>query len=295
MRTILLFLVGILTTSISAQTTSIPDQGFEQALIDLGIDSDQTINGQVLTSDVASVTSLDLSPYNGGYYFVQNISGIQAFTSLKILNLSEVGLYTNLGYSPGPPLDLSALTQLEEFYFNGHGDLITLNVPEVILNNNPNLTRLEAGGNWMLERIVLKGSDQYLWNLFMIAGDYDPWTGESIDVCVQVTNSTQAENGQGIYSNWTVYGPINFSNDCSLSASRFNEIEIQLFPNPTTEYFQLKTQEEIKSLMVYSLNGKEVLKFQNQNTYDVSQIPAGIYFVKMETSKGTGIQKLIKN
>ena len=124
MRTILLFLVGILTTSISAQTTSIPDQGFEQALIDLGIDSDQTINGQVLTSDVASVTSLDLSPYNGGYYFVQNISGIQAFTSLKIPAFSHFFLNRLRAFSKGSP----SLTLILTIYFL----LINLNIDEVL-------------------------------------------------------------------------------------------------------------------------------------------------------------------
>lgn len=43
----LLFFISI--TSSYTQTTAIPDQNFEQALIDLGIDSDATINGQVLT------------------------------------------------------------------------------------------------------------------------------------------------------------------------------------------------------------------------------------------------------
>jgi hypothetical protein len=44
--TILIVLLFV-NTSI-AQTTAIPDAAFEQALIDLGIDSDGVINGQVL-------------------------------------------------------------------------------------------------------------------------------------------------------------------------------------------------------------------------------------------------------
>ena len=282
MRTILLFLVGILTTSISAQTTNIPDQGFEQALIDLGIDSDQTINGQVLTSDVASVTSLELG-YN---YYMQNIDGIEDFSSLKILNLSEIGLiYYNSS------LDLSSLTMLEELNLGGYGDVNVNYIEEVILTNNPNLKKIYGDP----ETIILTGSDLYITNLIADLGQYFSETNETSYVCVEVTNPSQAENGQGTYSTWNIGPFVNFSNDCSLSTSRFNKIDVQLFPNPATEHFQLKMQEEIKSLTVYSLNGKEVLKFQNQNTYDVSQIPAGIYFVKMETSKGTGIQKLIKN
>jgi len=284
MKTILLFFLGIFTISISAQTTSIPDQYFEQALIDLGIDSDQTINGQVLTSDVASVTSLDFTPNN--IFYVQNIDGIEDFISLKFLNLSDVGLmYYNT------PLDLSSLTALEELNLGGYGDVEVNDIKEVILTNNPNLKKVYGDP----ETIILTGSDLYITNLITNLGQYFIETDETSYVCVEVTHPTQAENGQGVYSTWNVNSFVNFSNDCSLSASRFNEIDFQLFPNPTTELFQMKTIEEIKSVTVYSLIGKEVLQFENQNFYDVSALSTGIYFVKMETLNGTGIQKLIKN
>src|SRR5690554_3111579 len=44
-----------------AQYTLIPDPNFEQALIDLGIDSGGVVNGQVLTSDIETVVALDIS------------------------------------------------------------------------------------------------------------------------------------------------------------------------------------------------------------------------------------------
>ncbi|MFT5238265.1 MAG: hypothetical protein ACI9M9_001870 [Flavobacteriaceae bacterium] len=40
-----------------AQITNIPDPGFEEALIFLGIDSDGIVNGQGFTSDISSVTT----------------------------------------------------------------------------------------------------------------------------------------------------------------------------------------------------------------------------------------------
>ena len=44
-----------------AQYTSIPDANFEQFLIDQGIDSEATLDGQVLTNDIALVAALDVS------------------------------------------------------------------------------------------------------------------------------------------------------------------------------------------------------------------------------------------
>ena len=53
-----LFIINILCLNLlQAQTTNIPDANFEQALIDLGIDTDG-LNGQVLTSDINTLTDL---------------------------------------------------------------------------------------------------------------------------------------------------------------------------------------------------------------------------------------------
>jgi len=134
----------------------------------------------------------------------------------------------------------------------------------------------------IINLLIEVGSDEYR--------EIDP-------LCIEVTNPNQAENQQGTYSYWTTIGMTGmyyYSQTCTLSSEAFNVIDVQLFPNPTAEHFQLKTTEEIKEIKVYSLNGKEVLKFQNQNTYDVSALSTGIYFVKMETLNGMGIQKLIK-
>ena len=46
MKTYIILLICLISSVFTfAQTTAIPDPNFEQALIDLGIDSDATING----------------------------------------------------------------------------------------------------------------------------------------------------------------------------------------------------------------------------------------------------------
>jgi len=67
-----------------AQTTSIPDPNFEQALIDLGIDSDGVINGQVLTADIENVLTLDVENKN-----IVDLTGIEDFSSLEELNCGD--------------------------------------------------------------------------------------------------------------------------------------------------------------------------------------------------------------
>ena len=73
-------LLSFFTLTIYSQTTAIPDSNFEQALIDLGIDSDGIINEQVLTSDISSLTYLDVNNKN-----ISDLTGIEDFVSLTDL------------------------------------------------------------------------------------------------------------------------------------------------------------------------------------------------------------------
>lgn len=82
-KIILLSLICLGSINIGfSQYTQIPDQGFEQALIDLGIDSEGILDGQILTSDIENVEVLDLSILKFPYF--NNLIGLEDFTSLKI-------------------------------------------------------------------------------------------------------------------------------------------------------------------------------------------------------------------
>lgn len=75
------------TFSLSAQTVSIPDPIFEQLLIDKEIDTDATVNGQILAADALAVTSLIIT-YDDNIStsdFITDLTGIEAFTNLESL------------------------------------------------------------------------------------------------------------------------------------------------------------------------------------------------------------------
>ncbi|HEX9600729.1 MAG TPA: hypothetical protein VF985_04515, partial [Mariniflexile sp.] len=63
-----------------SQNTAIPDPYFEQALIDLGLDS-APLNGFVPTANISSVTSLGIPVKS-----ISDLTGIEAFTSLMFLD-----------------------------------------------------------------------------------------------------------------------------------------------------------------------------------------------------------------
>src|SRR5690554_2077656 len=94
----ILFFIAV-SYKATAQITYIPDPNFEQALIDLGIDSDGVVNGQILTSDALNVTELNISygtppnyPYPADDYyegFIYDLTGLEAFINLVSLTVSD--------------------------------------------------------------------------------------------------------------------------------------------------------------------------------------------------------------
>ncbi len=92
-----LFTVSILCT---AQQTFVPDDNFEQALIDLGYDD--ILDNFVLTSNINSVTDLDVTWKN-----ISDLTGIEGFSSLTFLNV---------GFNQLTSLDLNQNTSLQHLF-----------------------------------------------------------------------------------------------------------------------------------------------------------------------------------
>lgn len=134
MKNIYLFIfVCFFPFVLSAQYSAIPDANFEQVLIDQGIDSEGTLDGQVLTSDINTIETLDVA-----YYFnITDLTGIQDFTSLKYLNCEHNELTV---------LDVSNILLLEELYCgNPVIDVGPFNLMTTLdVSNNSNLKVLNC-------------------------------------------------------------------------------------------------------------------------------------------------------
>lgn len=71
---------------------------------------------------------------------------------------------------------------------------------------------------------------------------------------------------------------------------------VNIYPNPTTSKVYLQSSEEIKSVVIFDLSGKILLKTMNQveNSLDVSQLQKGMYFLKISVGNRLIIKKLSK-
>jgi len=88
-------------------------------------------------------------------------------------------------------------------------------------------------------------------------------------------------------------------NDCeslSISNSAVNR-NIVLYPNPIDQFFQIEMNMEEAAVEIYDLKGKVIfsdLSYSNNQQIQIGNFENGVYYVKIASSNGTSIHKLIK-
>jgi hypothetical protein len=88
-----------------------------------------------------------------------------------------------------------------------------------------------------------------------------------------------------------------YSTDCNPTTAINAKLSIapKIYPNPATHLVHIDTQEEILAKEIYGLNGFLFQQENNSsNTLDVSNIPVGVYFIKLQTKHSVYEQKFVK-
>lgn len=89
-----------------------------------------------------------------------------------------------------------------------------------------------------------------------------------------------------------------FAPDTDLSTEIHKQIDVNIFPNPATDKVIVTTPKEtFKKFTLYNTNGQTILS-NNVNTQEleinVSQLTKGVYILKLEGDRFSGIHKIIK-
>ncbi|HET8809393.1 MAG TPA: T9SS type A sorting domain-containing protein [Flavobacteriaceae bacterium] len=299
----------------NAQTTAIPDSQFEQILINDGIDSDGTINGQVLTSDIVGVLNLNLR-------FVNDLTGLQDFTNLESLILDDGGVswpneikvdltanthlkHVEISSFEGlSTLDLTGLASLEEFWlWESQGDVQTMVIDSLDLSTNTSINKISLGTMWYLRYInIQNGNNANMLNfeLYLARDSQGTPPFPDLPMCIKVDDAAAAMANSGVYSTWTIYGiaPTFYdTGQCVLSINHFEAVEVALYPNPVTELFKINSQQNIETITIYDLKGKRIKHYtQPQESYSVTDLAKGLYLIEIR-SVGNSKQtlKLLKN
>ena len=93
------------------------------------------------------------------------------------------------------------------------------------------------------------------------------------------------------------YDNIYLHQNTTLSTDEFTISEFKAFPNPTTDNWELSSNQEITKVQLYDILGKKVLELvpSSDNTIiNASSLISGIYFARIESVNGSKTMKLIK-
>ncbi len=288
------------TMTFAQQTTAIPDTLFEQILIDKGIDSDATVNGQLLTSDAEAVHSLIIQPLDGDIYFgdllIYDLAGIEAFVNLDTLVINgtrieelDVSTLVDLRYldvfrNSLSDLDVSQNKKLTYLDITSVGEILPTNyIGSIDLTQNPNLDTLMAFG---VNAINLNtGSNDA--TMYISIGVPPPglW-----NICIKVDDPQVAQNNAYPYSEWVINSSAStysFTDDlvaCSLGVPAIEASRIKLYPNPVGKRFYVQNLPSAMQIELFSLTGQRVQVAEvspQQRFVEVNDLASGLYVYKL--------------
>lgn len=83
-----------------------------------------------------------------------------------------------------------------------------------------------------------------------------------------------------------------------LSSTAFiKDNTISVFPNPTKDFIKISAKTNITSIQLFDIEGRilqTILENKNATTLNLSANQKGVYFLKIVTAEGAGIEKIIK-
>ena len=157
------------------------------------------------------------------------------------------------------------------------------------------------------------GTGQYNFGTTQDFWEYNPTT----DVWTQRTNfgggliwaatgfsiSNKGYIGTGLVSALDYQGFWEYSTLSGVESIN-NGLAIDIFPNPVTSSFTLSLSPVLSSdikVELYNLSGEKLQMLQkfkednmNELTFDVSILPSGIYYLKVEAKEGSSVRKFVK-
>ena len=140
------------------------------------------------------------------------------------------------------------------------------------------------------------------------------WMAVSTDILLGVTNSFAVYNSV-LYAGGSGYSingystpgivrlmdyPDTFLIDTTgIDQGIYDERELNIYPNPATEKLNIQAKENIQSIKVTNFLGEIILNqnyssAKNEIEISVADLPAGIYFIRVQTKSGWCTGRFVK-
>ncbi|WP_405605427.1 T9SS type A sorting domain-containing protein [Polaribacter sp. Asnod1-A03] len=245
-----------------SQTISVPDENFEQALIDLGLDTNG-LNGTILLSEAEAIDSLDIQdPLNNTLLpnvteKIKSLEGIEAMVNLVSLE-AGVNEISSVDFSKNSLLN------------------------NVFLNDNL-LTSIDVSKNLALKRFGVMRNQITTIDVSMLVNLVDLFVHENLITSLDVTNNKELE---WLYTTNNQLSTINLSKNTKLRridiyGNLLSAIDVSMLPDLEdfrVGYNQLTYLDVSKNSKLFSFssndNNLEVLNVKNGNNSNFTYFSA---------------------
>ena len=249
-----------------------------------------------------SLTSLDVSQNTDLQYLICYTNELSQLDVTNNPFLEHIKCYNN----PLTSLDLSE-NHVLNYLWSSNSQLTNLDVSnnsllsylyvwqndltELDLSQNPELFAIGVHQNNLSSLDLRNGNN---------GGIFLMWAQENPDLgCINIDNenATYPKCMMPPFkppAGWCKDEFTIFSENCLLGTKEFTNTLYQLYPNPVTDVFYIKSSVSIENLKVFSLQGALRLESNAGNRMEVSDLQSGLYLVQITSEEGIFTQKFIK-
>lgn len=87
--------------------------------------------------------------------------------------------------------------------------------------------------------------------------------------------------------------PITLTSVDALGTNEVQQQDIIIYPNPTSDYLYIKTEQKPESIRIYDLQGN-LIRTESKLKINVNTLPSAVYIISLKTEKGFRAFKFIK-
>lgn len=127
------------------------------------------------------------------------------------------------------------------------------------------------------------------WKLYT-GKDLSSWQKKADLSQIQLSNNTWMGLSFGDRRPFT---PTEASNATLSVASVNKKSSFNIYPNPTSDFIQIETTENIREVNIYSSVGQKIMTSQSMKI-DLKTLTAGVYWVEIKTKNGSTVHKVVK-
>ncbi len=131
----------------------------------------------------------------------------------------------------------------------------------------------------------------------------DPPTGGHGNVLFKIKSKASLIEGDEVTKKANIFFDYNFPIETNLAETVFQSLKtpgfeidasVSVYPNPSSGIANVNTTSQVKSIEVFDVQGRLLQTALSSKTIDISNQPAGLYFVRIKTENGIAVEKLSK-